>query len=58
MGPLADYVCTGCGERQELAVAEEWLCPSCSAALRRVWKPVAIGRVAGAGDSPARQGST
>lgn len=57
---LADYRCGGkdCGEVVEIGLGSTATvkCPSCgqSRIWVRVWRPVAIGRVSGAGGSPSR----
>jgi predicted nucleic acid-binding Zn ribbon protein len=55
---LIDVECDRCGETREVELelvfnGDEGSC-DCGGRLRRVWSPVAIGRVRGAGDSPAR----
>lgn len=65
MTAMADFRCDSCGRTVEieLRVWDEhrpWCSfdtDVCDGRLRRVWSPVSIGRVDGAGGSPARGSS-
>ena len=64
--PSAIYRCNGCGSEVEAVWSgpdapverEERICEECEAVteFQRQWRAVGVGRVKGAGDSPARKG--
>jgi predicted nucleic acid-binding Zn ribbon protein len=54
----ADYRCPSCSKVCDVSVPvpsnTTVECQQCRVEMKRVWSPVAIGRVPGAGGSPAR----